>query len=168
MQEIFRSRDMALLVLKRQFLEENDIPCRIFQAGTDITDMPAHPVYGMAYHLEQAGALMVDEEDERNAWNLLNNIENPVEIEEELDLEAVLQHEKEVRARALKIFFVLFYLAFSAIWLFYATRFISVLWAYPGSEDALRDPGFLPVGLIMVTAWIISFFVILLSKSKRP
>ena len=86
MQEIYRSRNMASLVVKKQFLEENDIPCRIYVQGMDITDMPSHPVYGMSYRFEQDATLMVDEEDEMSAWNLLHNIENPIEIEEEIDI----------------------------------------------------------------------------------
>lgn len=78
MQEIYRSRDMASLIAKKQFLEENDIPCRIFLEGADITDMPSHPIFGLAYHLEDAASLTVDREDIRRAWALLHNVENPV------------------------------------------------------------------------------------------
>ena len=75
MQEIFRSRDMTSLMSKKQFLEDNDIPGRILLDGTDLTDMPSHPVFGFSYHLEDEASLVVDDEDGRKAWNLLNRPE---------------------------------------------------------------------------------------------
>lgn len=83
MQEIYRSRDMNSLMAKKQYLEENDVPCRILLEGTDITHMPTHPVFGLSYHLEEAASLMVDDEDGRKAWNLLNHTEYSLDEDEE-------------------------------------------------------------------------------------
>ena len=78
MREIFRSKDFTALLLKKQFLAENDIPGRILLDGMDITDLPFSPRYGTSYHLNHEAILVVDDEDEQAAYDFLDNIEVPI------------------------------------------------------------------------------------------
>lgn len=78
MKEIFRSKDITALLLKKQFLAENDVPSRILLDGTDITEFPLNPRYGAVYHLDREAILVVDDEDEQAAYDFLDNIEIPV------------------------------------------------------------------------------------------
>ena len=185
MQEIYRSRNMASLVLKKQFLEENDIPSQIFLEGVDISAMPAHPVYGLSYRLEECASLVVDDEDEQKAWNLLHNIENPVGAEDDFDDEyddyhmnqkgirhgsrssrqSSRHHEEQSKSLHGKIFAV-FFIAFSAVWLYYSYNLISILWLEPpGSREWREDAIFIPIGGAMILLWLFGVIAIIAGKS---
>lgn len=176
MQEIYRSRDMTSLMSKKQFLEENDIPCRILLEGADITDMPSHPVFGLSYHLEEAASLVVDDEDGRKAWNLLNRTEYPAGGE--ADEDGIYLEPEELREsmesdvmddgfiggersrdrlgrRIIPSILRLFCLLISVVWLFYAVVFVSTLWLEgQGTKDWAEDSVFIPLGIVMILIWV--------------
>lgn len=179
MQEIYRSRNMASLVLKKQFLEENDIPSQIFLEGVDISAMPAHPVYGLSYRLEKCASLVVDDEDEQKAWNLLHNIENPVGTEEDFDDDYDDDYRDQKGARHgshsstqapryhWKIF-AIFFIVFSAIWLYYSYVLVSALWLEaPGSKEWSEDAIFIPIGGAMILLWLFSVIMIVAGRIGR-
>lgn len=82
MKEIFRSSDVTALLLKKQFLAENDVPSRILLDGTDITEIPLNPRSGAVFHFDHDAILVVDDEDEEAALDFLDNVEIPVGEEE--------------------------------------------------------------------------------------
>ena len=172
MQEIYRSRSMASLVMKKQFLEDNDIPCRIFSEDTDITDMPSHPVFGLSYRLEEPAILIVDDEDVRRAWALLNNVENPVGDEDDYpyeekddDIDASFPDDKN-GSLLLKIIFGVLFAGMSVVWLYYATIFLSAIWtSSPGARDSLEDTLLIPIGMVMIVIWL--FFLLLIITRLR-
>jgi len=82
MKEIFRSSDVTALLLKKQFLAENDVPSRILLDGTDITEIPLNPRTGAVFHLDHDAILVVDDEDEEAALDFLDNVEIPAGAEE--------------------------------------------------------------------------------------
>ena len=167
---------MASLVLKKQFLEENDIPSQIFLEGVDISAMPAHPVYGLSYRLEECASLVVDDEDEQKAWNLLHNIENPVgaeeDAEEDFDEDHSVRFFKQSRdhgARDKSLqgrIFSLFFIAFSVVWLYYSYTLISALWLEsPGSKEWQEDAIFILIGIVMILIWLLSVIAFIAGKN---
>ena len=171
MQEIDRSRNMASLVARKRFLEDNDIPCRIFLEGTDITDIPSHPVFGLAYHLEEDASLVVDDEDARRAFNLLYKTEHPVGLDDDLDAGEDPYYDAPPRhlgATIWKTLFFIFYLFLSAVWLYYAFDFLSPLWATRSSSTAWDiDSSLVPIGVAMIAVWGLFLLMLLISGRRE-
>ena len=115
MKEVFRSRDVTVLLLNKQFLAENDIPSRILLDGTDITEFPLNPRSGAVFHLDHEASLVVDDEDEIAAHDFLDNVEIPADADVPIqnrfgqtgeDLERIRKNVMRWIARALILFII--------------------------------------------------------------
>lgn len=67
-----------------------------------------------------------------------------------------------------KFIATVFYALFSVFWLFLSIVFTSALWeTSPGSNDWKEDSMFIPVGIIMIGLWIVSFLLFLIKLKKK-
>ncbi|MCH5208146.1 MAG: hypothetical protein J1F04_04630 [Oscillospiraceae bacterium] len=68
-----------------------------------------------------------------------------------------------------KVLIGILYSIFSVFWLFFTVIFTSALWLEkPGTNDWKEDAMFIPIGIIMLIIWIISFIALIFSfKNKK-
>lgn len=68
-----------------------------------------------------------------------------------------------------KVYIGIIYSIFSVFWLFFAVLFTSALWLEkPGTNDWKEDSMFIPIGIIMIIAWVISLIALMVKfKNKK-
>lgn len=68
-----------------------------------------------------------------------------------------------------KAIIAILYSIISVFWLFFSALCISVLWLTgPGTNDWEEDAMFIPIGIIMLIIWMISFIALVFSfKNKK-